>query len=1140
MNLLNKSLSKQYKNGIVMVLAVFLGLSLMIPVVSSGAGSETPITPMGAPIENEIETITLQPNATDGKDTYISNDTVFINPSWNFGSDNSLYFGAVNTEPLNGLIEFDLPVNIGNLYQATLSSYCRNIVGTPGNFSVYGVSNNWEEGTGGAAGPAGIANWSYRLSPLVPWTTPGGDYFTTTNSYIDVGQIDVWYSWDVTSIVQNWRSGAWSNYGFFIKSENPPNVGSNYAAFHSSDYTADTNLTPKLTLTYAAEIDPPVPAQVLNEDDPTKTISLDGRGSGSLVHVSESTTVSSPLPFDGTTYDSTHIQCVYTPEQIGGEGVIKRLSLERSTAIPQVGTFNNLVISMAHTNRTNVTSSFTNFDGYLIEVFSEPTVELNSSNGDPWLHFDLNDNFTFDSAHNLLVDIQWNGDNGQTVMIGFNDSHSEPMTVYQEGANPIDTVTNLLVAEFTTDVVDNAVIDVGKTSNSYPLSAASSQMRLQMLYNYTFINESGIIDKLRFQSNQVSMDWAIMENLSIKLGHSQNDSLDSNMDWHTVGSLVEVLNETTINVSTSGRPEWIEFEIDDVFNYNGVDNLIIDFSWNVSSGLDSGVDLAVNNTATYICRAYAFNKYAATATSMDTRQYNLQTIFLESANLTWSASASDNSLFTVGISNNNLLINPQPDAFGTGSINLKLTNSNGLFVSQVIPVTISPVNDAPEITGPSTIECTEDIDKVVNVSSHLSDIDNTIEELTITTDSDYATVDGHNITFNYPEGVFTENVTITVKDDGGLTASVIAVVTVTPVNDPPVLTGYVNTLTCDATLPKNYVVSPDDEETPDNVTVFANSQYATVSGSTITFLYPKGVGSEVVTIYVVDDTIYGSQNNISYILTVTINDHPEIISNTPEGVNVTVPVTTTIVLTFDMAMNATTTEAAFGLSFGGTDVNGTFSWTVNNTVMTFTPTTNLTNGKYDVSIGTGARSDLGITMLSSLTWNFTAALGDFDGDGDGMADQWEIDNGLNPTIDDSAADKDGDGMPNLYEFQNDLNPSLNDAEADADGDGATNLEEYEAGTDPRDPEDKPSAIPLFLIVVVVIVIIVLVVVATVASKAKTKGGRPPEDDTYSPEDSGEQEFYDEPDQDLPLEEEVIMDNEGPVDISDDVPPPPPE
>lgn len=46
----------------------------------------------------------------------------------------------------------------------------------------------------------------------------------------------------------------------------------------------------------------------------------------------------------------------------------------------------------------------------------------------------------------------------------------------------------------------------------------------------------------------------------------------------------------------------------------------------------------------------------------------------------------------------------------------------------------------------------------------------------------------------------------------------------------------------------------------------------------------------------------------------------------------------------------------------------------------------------------------------------------------------------------NPADTDGDGMPNLYEIDNGLNPNVNDADLDKDGDGLTNLQDFQRGT----------------------------------------------------------------------------------------------
>lgn len=78
--------------------------------------------------------------------------------------------------------------------------------------------------------------------------------------------------------------------------------------------------------------------------------------------------------------------------------------------------------------------------------------------------------------------------------------------------------------------------------------------------------------------------------------------------------------------------------------------------------------------------------------------------------------------------------------------------------------------------------------------------------------------------------------------------------------------------------------------------------------------------------------------------------------------------------------------------------------------------------------------------------NFLIITAFADPDGDGLPTWQERELGTNPNL----ADTDGDGMPDGWEVNNNLNPLVNDATADADGDGFTNLYEYQHGTNPND------------------------------------------------------------------------------------------
>lgn len=115
--------------------------------------------------------------------------------------------------------------------------------------------------------------------------------------------------------------------------------------------------------------------------------------------------------------------------------------------------------------------------------------------------------------------------------------------------------------------------------------------------------------------------------------------------------------------------------------------------------------------------------------------------------------------------------------------------------------------------------------------------------------------------------------------------------------------------------------------------------------------------------------------------------------------------------------------------------------------------------------------------------SFNPAFPPADQDQDGIYDNWEVVNGLNPNdssdatsdpdgdllaaadefligTSENTADSDGDGIPDGVEFANELDPLYKqDAQEDLDNDGYSNLEEYVAGTVINDPDDSPTAAP---------------------------------------------------------------------------------
>ena len=88
-------------------------------------------------------------------------------------------------------------------------------------------------------------------------------------------------------------------------------------------------------------------------------------------------------------------------------------------------------------------------------------------------------------------------------------------------------------------------------------------------------------------------------------------------------------------------------------------------------------------------------------------------------------SPGDPALFGANLSGSTLNILGAPDAFGSDSVTVEVTdNFGGTPVELVIPVTVNPVNDDPVLTGfVPTLQTDEDVDASVDLAGIASDVD---------------------------------------------------------------------------------------------------------------------------------------------------------------------------------------------------------------------------------------------------------------------------------------------------------------------------------------------------------------------------------------------------------------------------------
>ncbi len=167
----------------------------------------------------------------------------------NYGT--GLYIEAKsNGKDGRGLVQFDISeIPTGStVTSATLSLYISfkgtNWTGaTTRTYDVHQVTTSWAEAT-----------VSWRVSDGGNWGTAGGDFNATpTASQPTTGTgTGVWMDWTVTSDVSAFVGGT-ANYGWIVKDDTEGSATLYDIQFHSSEYTTDLNLRPKLAVTFTAD-----------------------------------------------------------------------------------------------------------------------------------------------------------------------------------------------------------------------------------------------------------------------------------------------------------------------------------------------------------------------------------------------------------------------------------------------------------------------------------------------------------------------------------------------------------------------------------------------------------------------------------------------------------------------------------------------------------------------------------------------------------------------------------------------------------------------------------------------------------------------------------------------------------------------
>ncbi len=130
-----------------------------------------------------------------------------------------------------------------------------------------------------------------------------------------------------------------------------------------------------------------------------------------------------------------------------------------------------------------------------------------------------------------------------------------------------------------------------------------------------------------------------------------------------------------------------------------------------------------------------------------------------------------------------------PDAITSDQVNVTVYDQDPSEDNPVyfdIEISITPVNDPPVLAELPAINVVEDEQFQFNLFPYISDIDTDEKDLEILVKSDYVTVTGYILAFNYPGKISSDNVNVMLFD-GQLYDNATLKVLVESVNDPPVV-----------------------------------------------------------------------------------------------------------------------------------------------------------------------------------------------------------------------------------------------------------------------------------------------------------------------------------------------------------------
>lgn len=282
-------------------------------------------------------------------------------------------------------------------------------------------------------------------------------------------------------------------------------------------------------------------------------------------------------------------------------------------------------------------------------------------------------------------------------------------------------------------------------------------------------------------------------------------------------------------------------------NYNGVLNVPVFIQSGIASSDVGSIDITVLpiNDAPLISNSETFITSEDTSITLDTNDIDIE-------------DPDDNTFEWIienGLNYSVLENTITPAANFNGTLNVGVSISDGEAVSNSITllITVTPVNDAPKITGTPNITINEDNAHTFKLSDFtVTDIDSSAFELAIQQSEQFA-VNGNTVTpFENENGALT--ITANISDSAGAFDTDSFTLVVNPVNDAPVIEQLPNAVINNDNSYTQNINASDIENDSLSFSVRSDHNWLEISSSGVLSGTPTNidVGTQTVTVIAYD------------------------------------------------------------------------------------------------------------------------------------------------------------------------------------------------------------------------------------------------------------------------------------------------